>query len=199
MSRFKAAKKLDAVDARLNDLEATRRTLEQQLLGGPVPEAARRDRYPTIGDPQQRDRLLALDREIEEQRREQGAAAVAYWGTVVNETRRKLDDLRDTSLHSSWRRGVWYDILTILWILVGGGYWIYAWAGAIAGAVITGAWAPYLARGRERTRISSIRKGEDILRSAENELRLAEREVQRHDAEAPPAPGAASAGAPQGG
>ncbi len=174
MSRFKAAKKLDAIDARLLALEAERRRLEQQLFDQEVGENERRERYLALADAGQRRQLMGLQREIHEMRGKQSAAAVKYWGTVVTETHRKLDDLRDTSPRSAWRRGVWYDILTILWILVGGGFWAFSWAGAIAGAVFTAAWAPFLARGRERTRISSIRKGEEILRSAANELRLAE-------------------------
>lgn len=199
MSRFKAAKKLDAIDARLDTLEAERRALEQATLGAAVAEGLRRERYFGIADDGQRRGLIALEREIHEQRRQQGAAAVAYWGTVVTETRRKLDDLRDESPRSAWRRGVWYDILTILWILVGGGFWAFRWAGAIAGAAITAAWAPFLVRGRERTRISSIRKGEDILRSAENELRIAERERDRHQADGIFSATEAVAGAPDAG
>lgn len=200
MSRFKAAKTLDAIDARIHALEAERRALEQQALGGEIAEgAARRERYFAIGDSALRRRLINLERDLHEKRREQGAATVAYWDTVAAETRRKLDDLREQSLRSSWRRGVWYDILTILWILVGGGFWAFRWAGAIAGAVITAAWAPFLVRGRERTRISSIRKGEDILRSAENELRIAERERDRHQADGIFSATEAVAGAPDAG
>jgi len=181
MSRFKAAKTLDAIDARIHALEAERRALEQQALGGEIAEgAARRERYFAIGDSALRRRLISLERDLHEKRREQGAATVAYWNTVAAETRRKLDDLREQSLRSSWRRGVWYDILTILWILVGGAFWAFGWPGALVGAVFTAAWAPVLMRGRERTRLGSIRKGEEILRSAENELRLAEREADSH-------------------
>lgn len=178
MSRFKTAKRLDAIDARINSLVAERRALEQRLLdGAPSDRDSRRERYFAVGDPEGRRRLIGLERELHEKRREQAEVTLAYWGTVVSETRHKLDDLRETSLRSAWQRGVWYDILTILWILVGGAYWAFGWIGALGGALFTAAWTPFLRRGRERTRLNAIRNGEEILHSAENELRLAERGV----------------------
>ncbi|MBW7929858.1 MAG: hypothetical protein H3C57_00930 [Gammaproteobacteria bacterium] len=179
MSRFKIAKRLDAIDARINALVAERRTLEQRLLdGAPSDRDSRRERYFAVADAEGRRRLIGLERELHEKRREQAGVTFSYWSTVSAETRHKLDDLRETSLHSAWQRGIWYDILTILWILVGGGYWIFGWMGALGGALFTAAWMPVLRRGRERTRLSAIRNGEDILHSAENELRLAERGVE---------------------
>lgn len=180
MSRFKTAKKLDAIDVRINALETERRTLEERTLGDAITEEdTRRKRYFSITDQDTRRRLISLDRDLHEKRTEQDTATLAYWGSVIRETRGKLTDLQEASLHSAWQRGVWYDIFTILWILVGGGYLLFlwlgssGWLGALGGAAFTAVWTPVLRRGREKTRLKAIRNGEDILHSAENELRLA--------------------------
>lgn len=179
MSQFRAAKKLDALDARIDALEGERLALELRVFGATLNEAQRRDRYFSIGDVDLRRKLISLELELHELRQDQHAAAVAYWALVAGETGAKLDDLRSNSPRSAWRRGTVWDVLTIFWILIGAGYWAFDLAGAIAGTVVAAIWAQFMVRNHERTRLASIRKGEEILRSSESQLQRAQHEAAR--------------------
>lgn len=161
MTQYRAAKKLDALDARMDALEQ-----ERSALADSPPDAG------------QRERLEHLAAEIRELRPRQQAAAVEYWSTVVSETRAKLEDLRSESPTSAWRRGIWWDVLTILWILAGAGWLYRKIPGAAVGTVVTAAIAPFLFANRKRQRVESIRKGEEKLREAEQQLAQAQRETQ---------------------
>ena len=177
MTRFRAGKKLDALDAKVDTLEAERRALELRALNGEVPADVRRARYFSIADVALRRKAIEIERTLHDLRQRQRAAAVAYWTAAAAETRAKLDDLKSTSPTSAWRRRIWWDVLTILWILAGAGWLAFQIPGAVAGTVVTAVCAWYIVRGRERMRLSSIRQGEDILRSRESELRRAEWEM----------------------
>ena len=184
MTRFKSRKKLSAVDAQVDALEQERRALELQVLAAEVPEAGRRARYFSIEDPELRRKAIGIERALHDLRQRQRAAAVAYWQAVAGETRAKLDDLKSESPTSAWRRRIWWDVLTILWILAGAGWLAFQIPGAAAGAVVTAICAWFIVRSREGMRLTSIRQGEEILRSSESELRKAEWEA----AQATPAP-----------
>jgi hypothetical protein len=189
MTRFKTRKKLSVVDAEVDALEQERRALELQALAGEVPEAGRRERYFSIEDPDLRRKAIGIERDLHDLRRRQRAAAVDYWTAVAAETRAKLDDLKSESPTSAWRRRIWWDVLTILWILAGAGWLAFQIPGAAAGAIATAVCAWFIVRSREGMRLTSIRQGEEILRSSESELRKAEWEA----AQGTPAPPAFSA------
>lgn len=174
MKRFTAAKKLDALDTRLEPLEAERRALEREVFGAEVPEAERRARYLALHDEGKRRRLIALERSLHGLRREQQAAAVNYWKSVAAETRAKLADLESDSPTSAWRRSIWWDVLTLLWIFAGAGWIGFGLVGAGIGTAITAACAVYVVRNRTRKRLDIARHGREVLRSNERELQLAE-------------------------
>lgn len=177
MTQFRAAKKLDALDRRSDELESERRALELQAFGAEVPNGERRERYLRLGDPLLRRRLVTLARTLHEVRREQQATAVDYWTLVTGETRRKLDDLKSDTPTSRWRRDIWWDVLTLLWIIGGAGWLAWGIPGALGGSLLTGAVTPYLVRSRRARRAESIRKGEGLLRSGEIELQKARNEA----------------------
>jgi hypothetical protein len=174
MKRFKAGKKLDALDAEIHALETERRELELQALNAEVPDDGRRARYFSIEDLALRRKAIGVERALHDLRQRQHAAAVAYWTAVAAETRAKLDDLKSESPTSAWRRRIWWDVLTILWILAGAGWLAYGIPGAAGGTVVTAVCAWFIVRGRDGMRLTSIRQGEEILRSSESELRKAE-------------------------
>lgn len=186
MTGFRQNKKLQRIDGEVEALEAQRRALEEQAFGGEVPDAERRARYFAVADAGLRRRLVAAGLALHEARARQRAAAVAYWETVATDTRRKLDDLRSDSPTSAWRRAIWWDVLTLLWILAGAGWLAYQAPGAITGTVATVLASVYVVRRREQTRVSAIRQGEDMLRSAENELRLARADADNPAHGSPP-------------
>lgn len=174
MKRFKAGKQLHALDAQIDTLETERRALELQALDAEVPEDGRRARYFSIEDLALRRKAIGVERALHDLRQRQRAAAVTYWTAVAAETRAKLDDLKSESPTSAWRRRIWWDVLTILWILAGAGWLAFGIPGATGGAVVTAACAWLIARSREAMRLTAIRQGEEILRSSESELRKAE-------------------------
>ncbi len=179
MKKFRTAKKLHALDARLEALEAERRAFEVRTLGGALSDPERRQRYFAIEDLDRRQKMIGVERALQDVRREQQAAAVVYWTTVTTEIREKLADLKDESPASTWRRGIWLDVLTILWIIAGAGWLAYEIPGAVVGTVVTAGAAPFLVRSRTRRRPESIRKGEEQLRSTERQLQQAQREAAR--------------------
>jgi hypothetical protein len=176
MSRFSAAKKLDALTEEVESLEREQHELEHQALGTEIPDAERRGRYFSIADAEVRRRLIGIEWALQDLRQRHRAAAVEYWTAVSQETRNKLDDLKSESPTSAWRRAIWWDLLTIFWILGGAGWLAFGIPGAAVGAVATAIWARFIVRSRERTRLTSIRQGEDVLRSSENELRQAQQQ-----------------------
>lgn len=182
MTRLRAGRKLDAVDAKIAALEEERRTLETRALGVELTDAERRDRYFSIPDLALRRKAIGISRALHDLREQQRAATVDYWASVAAETRAKLADLTSESPTSAWRRGIWWDALTILWIFVGAGWLALRIPGAVGGAVIAAIWAWIIVRTRRRTRLTYIRQGEDMLRSSESELQQA----QRHAARAAP-------------
>jgi hypothetical protein len=173
MSRLRAKKKLYALDAEVEALEQKRRALELETLGAEVTDGERRARYFSIADAGLRRQLIGVERALHGASQRQRAAAIEYWTTVAAETRSKLEDLKSDSPTSAWRRRIWWDVLTILWILGGAGWLAFQTIGAAAGTVATAVWAWFIVRGREQTRLSSIREGEDLLRSSEGELQRA--------------------------
>lgn len=170
MKRFTAAKKLDALDSRLAALKSERRSLEIEALGAEVGDQEHPARYVAVADEALRSRLLELDRTLREIHEKQRAAAVAYWSIVVAETRAKLEDLRSDSPFSAWRRGMWWDVLTVLWIFGGAGWLVGGITGAAIGTAVTALCAWYIVGSRERARLDVIRTGEEVLRSNEREL-----------------------------
>lgn len=185
MTQFRAAKKLDALDRRCDTLESERRQIELQAFGAEVTAGERRERYLQLGDPTLRRRLIGLARDLHTARHEQQAVAIAYWSLVTADTRRKLDDLKNDAPTARWRRDIWWDALTILWIIGGAGWLAWQIPGAIGGTLVTAALTPWLVRGRHRRRDESIRKGEGLLRSGELELQQAQAEAARLPAEPP--------------
>lgn len=139
-------------------------------------------------------KLQKLDAEIEALRNERGAgendartlqdlqsrrqaAAIVYWQETAARTREKLDDLKSDSPTSSWRLRIWWDVLTVLWILGGAGWLMSGLPGAAAGTAATAVAAWFIVRSREPARLAAIRQGEDLLRSTENELWLARQQT----------------------
>jgi hypothetical protein len=177
MKRFRAAKRLDALDTRLDILEAERRALEFQAFGAEVATAQRREKYFAIPDPALRRKAIGIERRLHALRRDERVAAIEYWTTVGNETRAKLDDLKSDSPTADWRRSIWWDVLTLLWIIGGAGWLAAGLPGAGVGTAITAAGAWYILRSRARARPARIREGEEALRSSERELHAAEQEV----------------------
>jgi hypothetical protein len=186
MTRTRAGKALDAIDRKIAVLEHQRRELERQAFGQPVNDGERRARYFSLADVGQRRRLIGLERRLHQLRREQRDAAVTYWRIMVAETRAKLADLGSEALSSNWKRGILWDIVTVFWIFVGLGWLTYRWAGAAVGAIVAAVGSRYIARSRERSRMTFLRQGNDVLRSNESELQQAEREAALHEG-APPA------------
>jgi hypothetical protein len=174
LKQFTAAKKLDALDTRLERLEAERRALEREAFGAEIAEAERRARYLDLRDPAIRRRLIALERRLHGLRREQQAAAVNYWTSVAADTRTKLADLESDSPTSVWWRSIWWDVLTLFWIFAGAGWIGFGLAGAVVGTAITAACAVYVVRSRTRKRLDIIHHGREVLRSNERELQLAQ-------------------------
>lgn len=183
MTRTRAGKKVDRLDARIAVLDRQRRALETQALGAEIGDADRRASYFALADVTQRRKLIALTRRIGELGREHRDATVAYWRIVTDETRAKLDDLRSDAPGSNWRRGIWWDVLTVFWILVGFGWLTFQVAGAIGGALAAGLWSRYIVTSRAAARLAFLRQGDDALRSSESQLRSAERDaaVATHD------------------
>lgn len=179
MTQFRAAKKLDALDRRCDALEGERRMLELQAFGAEVDTGERRERYLRLGDPLLRRRLIGLALDLHAARQEQQATAVDYWSRVTADTRHKLDDLKNDAPTARWRRDIWWDVLTILWIIGGAGWLAWQIPGAIGGTLATAALTPWLVRSRHRRRKDSIRRGEGLLRSGELELQQARAEVTR--------------------
>jgi hypothetical protein len=174
MKRFRAAKRLDALDVKVDALEAERRSLEIQALGAEISAGERRRRYFSITDRDLRRKAIGLERRLDELREQDRAAAIEYWTTVSAETRAKLDDLKSDSPTSEWRRSIWWDALTLLWILGGAGWLAAGVAGAATGTVATAIGAWYITRSRKLARPARIREGEDALRASESELRAAQ-------------------------
>ncbi len=189
MTRLRTGRKLDAVDRKIAALEEQRRTLETRALGGELNDAGRRERYFSIPDLALRRKAIGIERALHELRQQQQVATVDYWASVAATTRSKLADLQSESPTSAWRRGIWWDVLTIFWILVGAGWLAARIPGAVGGAVAAAVWGWFIVRGRERTRLTYIRQGEDMLRSSERELQQA----QRHAARPSPSPALFSA------
>lgn len=183
MTQFRAAKKLDALDRRTDELESQRHSLELQAFGAEVPEGERRERYLRLGDPLLRSRLIGLVRDLHTARLEQHATAVDYWSLVTADTRRKLDDLKNDAPTARWRRDIWWDVLTLLWIIGGAGWLAWQIPGALGGTLATAALTPWLIRSRHQRRDESIRKGESVLRSGELELQQAQAAATRLPAE----------------
>jgi hypothetical protein len=183
MTRTRAGKKVDRLDARIAVLDRQRRALETQALGAEVGEADRRASYFAIADVARRRKLIALTRRIEELGREHRDATVVYWRIVTDETRAKLEDLRSDAPGSNWRRGIWWDVLTVFWILVGFGWLTFQVAGAIGGALAAGLWSRYIVTSRAASRVAFLRQGDDALRSSESQLGSAERDaaVETHE------------------
>jgi hypothetical protein len=175
MSRLKAGRKLDALDAKIAALEAERRALEIRALGAEIADTERRDRYFTIPDLDTRRKAIRTTRMLQELRAAQRATTVEYWSAVTDETRAKLADLTSDAPGSSWRRGAWWDVATLFWIFTGAGWLYRGWWGALIGAGITAAWSWFILRNRKRARPGFIRQGEDKLRSSESELHQAQR------------------------
>lgn len=177
MNRFRAAKRLDALDAEIDALLAERRALEIAAFGTEVRDDERRARYFAIAEPESRRRLIGLERKLHELRTRNHSAAVEYWTTVTAETRGKLDDFRSESPTAGWRRDLWFDALTLVWILGGAGWLYRGTRGLLVGTAIAAIGAWFVARARNRTRPARVREGEDALRSGESELRSAEQQA----------------------
>jgi hypothetical protein len=177
MKRFRAAKKLDALDTRLDALEAERRALEIQVFGTEVPPGDRREKYFAIADADLRRKVIGIERKVHVVRKDARAAGIDYWTTVSAETRTKLDDLKSDSPTAEWRRSIWWDVLTLLWIIGGAGWLMAGLPGAGIGTALTAIGAWYIGRSRQRARPGRIREGEEALRSSEHELHAAEQEV----------------------
>lgn len=177
MNRSRTGKKLNVLDAEVEALEQERRDLELRALGAEAPESERRARYFAVADLGLRRELIAVGRTLADKRREQRAMAVEYWASTLAETRAKIEDLQSQSPGSRWRRALWWDLLTILWVLAGAGWLGFGIAGAVAGAAASAAWAWFIIRSRERTRLTSLREGEELLRSGERELERARQDA----------------------
>ena len=188
MTRRRASRKLYAADTEVDALEKERRTLELQAFGAEASDAERRARYFSIEDVALRRRLIGIERSLHELRQRQRDAAIQYWTTVAGETRANLEDLKSESPTSAWRQRIWWDIVTILWILGGAGWLAYGIPGAAVGTATTLAATWFIVRSRRRARPILIRQGEDHLRASERELQL----VERYSAPATPAPPAFS-------
>lgn len=178
MTGFRANKKFQLTDGEVQGLDRALRALEVKVLGAEVPPAERRSRYFTVADSERRRELIAAGRALHEAETRRRAAAVEYWQTIAGETRDKLADLHSGSLFSRWRRGIWWDVLTLFWIFAGAGWLAYRVTGLAAGVVLTVLASVYVIRRREGTRLASIREGEDLLRASENELRLARADAE---------------------
>jgi hypothetical protein len=176
MTRFRAAKRLDALDAEITALEKERAALEIRALGAEATADERRSRYFSIGDPGLRRKAIGIERSLHDLRQKERTAAIEYWATVAAETRAKLDDLKNDSPNSAWRRRIWWDVLTLLWILAGGGWLVLGIPGAAAGTAATALAAWFILRSRKQARFATIRQGEDVLHSSESELRKAEQD-----------------------
>jgi hypothetical protein len=174
MTGFRQNKKLQRIDGEVEALESRRRELELRAFGAEVPAAERRGRYFAVADAGLRRQLIAAGRALHEARSRQRAAAIDYWETIATDTRRKLEDLRSDSPTAKWRRALWWDVLTLFWIFAGAGWLAYQLRGALAGTLVTAAAGWYVVRRREASRATTIRQGEELLRSSENELRLAQ-------------------------
>jgi hypothetical protein len=177
MNRFRAAKRLDALDAQIDALLAERRALEISALGTEVRDDERRARYFAVADPETRRRLIGLERKLHELRARNHSAAVEYWKMVTAETRGKLDDVRSDSPTAGWRRDLWLDALTLVWILGGAGWLYRGTRGLLVGCAIAAIGAWFVARARERARPARVREGENALHSGESELRAAEQQA----------------------
>lgn len=170
MSRSRTGKKLNVIDAEVETLQQERRALELRALGAEVSDGERRASYFSVADPALRRELISVERALHDKRERQRALALEYLSTTVAETRAKIDDLRSQSLNSRWRRALWWDLFTILWILTGAGWLGFGIAGAIVGAIASAVWAWFIVRSRERARLTSLIEGEELLRSTEREL-----------------------------
>lgn len=179
MNRFRAAKRLDALDAEIDALLAQRRALELSALGAEVSDDERRARYFATADPESRRRLIGLERKLHELRARNHSAAVEYWKMATAETRGKLDDFRSESPTAGWRRDLWFDALTLVWILGGAGWLYRGTGGLLVGSAIAAVGAWFVARARTRARPARVREGENALRSGESELSAAEQQAAR--------------------
>jgi hypothetical protein len=186
MSRFRANKNVHSLYAKIDAVDRRRRELEVQAFGAEIPEGVRRDRYFALNDAELRRILIGTARRQHELGIRHHDARVAYWQLVADETRAKLDDLRSDAPRSSWRRGIWWDVLTVFWILAGFGWLTFQVAGAVIGAIAAAIWARHIVKSRAATRISFLRQGDDALRSSESQLQQARREAAAAQAVAAP-------------
>jgi hypothetical protein len=170
MTRSRTGKKLNVLDAEVEALEQQRRALELRALGAEVSDAERRSRYFSVADPALRRELIGLERALHDKREQQRALALEYWTTTAAETRAKVADLTSGSPTSRWRRSLWWDLLTLFWILAGAGWLGFGIPGALIGAALSAVSAWFVVRSRERMRLASVREGEELLRSSEREL-----------------------------
>jgi hypothetical protein len=177
MNRFRAAKRLDALDAQIDALLAERHALEISALGTEVRDDERRARYFAVADPETRRRLIGLERKLHDLRTRNHSAAVEYWTMVTAETRGKLDDVRSDSPTAGWRRDLWLDALTLVWILGGAGWLFRGMRGLLVGCAIAAIGAWFVARARDRARPGRVREGENALHTGESELRAAEQQA----------------------
>jgi hypothetical protein len=186
MSRFRANKNVHSLYAKIDALDRQRRELEVRAFGAEVPVPVRRDRYFGLPDAELRRKLIGMVRRLRELGIRHHDARVAYWQLVTDETRAKLDDLRSDAPRSSWRRGIWWDVLTVFWILAGFGLLTFQIPGAVVGAIAAAIWARHIVKSRAATRIAFLREGDDALRSSESQLQQARREAAAAQAVAEP-------------
>jgi hypothetical protein len=152
MTRFSANKKLNALDRKIDVLEAECRKASSAPSGD-------------------------LERQLLQLREQRHLANLEYLEAIVAETRAKLDDLKSDALGSGWRRAIWWDILTIFWFVAGAGWLVWRWPGVLAGTLATAACGAWIARQRRQSRPTFIRQGEDKLRASQAELEEARRQV----------------------
>ncbi|WKZ12446.1 MAG: hypothetical protein QY320_00195 [Gammaproteobacteria bacterium] len=196
MNRKAAARSLDRIETQIAQLEAARRSQEIAAFGAECSDERRRERYFALGDETLRRELIARERALHEQRRQRCQVAVEYRNTIVTGTRAKLADLQSDSPTSAWRRGLWWDLLTVFWVLVGAGWLAAQLPGALAGVVAALVCGGWIARRRAPARLAAIQAGETLLRSAESDLQDALREAQQLPPEALFTAAEEAAGAP---
>ncbi len=196
MNRKAAARSLDRLESQIAQLEATRRSQEIAAFGTECSEERRRERYLALDDASLRRRLITGERALHELRRQRCQVAIEYRNTIVTGTRAKLADLQSDSPTSAWRRGLWWDLLTVFWVLVGAGWLAAQLPGALAGAVAAVVCGWWIARRRAPARLVAIQAGETLLRSAESDLQDALREAEQLSPEALFTAAEEAAGAP---